>query len=165
MSLSFKMKVLLQDLKKCKHWFSYCPKTVLNDYTKEICAKQVATKNDFLMAFLHLEPLLIRKQRRRSDADQRLCFRYIAKSLFFLNLKFLASSHLLWLHIPVCVPPGRNPRRQIFFLRRGSNIPLLGRRSIRQAFRPETPRAIHKSATIVHGLQRFKSLTTVLGKE
>ena len=58
MSLSFKMKVLLQDLKKCKHWFSYCPKTVLNDYTKEICAKQVATKNDFLMAFLHLEPLL-----------------------------------------------------------------------------------------------------------
>ena len=59
MSLSFKIKVLLQDLKKCKHWFSYCPKTVLNDYTKEICAKQVATKNDFLMAFLHLEPLLI----------------------------------------------------------------------------------------------------------
>ena len=59
MSLSFKMKVLLQDLKKCKHWFSYYSKTVLNDFTKEICAKQVANQSDFLMAFLHLEPLLI----------------------------------------------------------------------------------------------------------
>ena len=45
--------------KKCKHWFSYCSKIVLNDYTKEICAKQVANQSDFLMAFLHLEPLLI----------------------------------------------------------------------------------------------------------
>ena len=59
MSLSYKMKVLLQDLKNCKHCFSYCSKTVLNDYTKEICAKQVANQNDFLMAFLHLEPLLV----------------------------------------------------------------------------------------------------------
>ena len=44
--------------KKCKHWFSYCSKTILNDYTKEICAKQVANQSDFLKAFLHLEPLL-----------------------------------------------------------------------------------------------------------
>ena len=58
MSLSFKIKVLLQDLKKCKHWFSYCSKTILNDYTKEICAKHVANQSDFLKAFLHLEPLL-----------------------------------------------------------------------------------------------------------
>ena len=58
MSISFKIKVLLQDLKKCKHWFSYCSKTILNDYTKEICAKQVANQSDFLKAFLHLEPLL-----------------------------------------------------------------------------------------------------------
>ena len=55
MSLSLKIKVLLQDLKRCKHWFSYCQKTVLNNYTKEISAKQVATQSDFLMAFLHLE--------------------------------------------------------------------------------------------------------------
>ena len=58
MSISFKVKVLLQDLKKCKHWFSYCSKVILNDYTKEICAKQVANQSDFLKAFLHLEPLL-----------------------------------------------------------------------------------------------------------
>ena len=58
MSISFKIKVLLQDLKKCKHWFSYCSKIILNDYTKEICAKQVANQSDFLKAFLHLEPLL-----------------------------------------------------------------------------------------------------------
>ena len=59
MSTSFRIKVLLQDLKKCKHWFSYCSKTILNDYTKEICAKQVANQSDFLKAFLHLEPLLV----------------------------------------------------------------------------------------------------------
>ena len=29
--------------KKLKHWFSYFPKTVLNNYTKETFAKQVAT--------------------------------------------------------------------------------------------------------------------------
>ena len=30
-------------------------------------------------------------------ADQRLCFSYIVKFLFFLNPKFQVSSHLLWL--------------------------------------------------------------------
>ena len=29
-------KVLLQDLKRCKQWFSYCQKTVLNIYAKDI---------------------------------------------------------------------------------------------------------------------------------
>ena len=30
MSLSLRIKVILHDLKICKQWFSYCPKTVLN---------------------------------------------------------------------------------------------------------------------------------------
>ena len=33
----------------------------------------------------------------------------IVQSLFFLNLKFQASSHFLWLYSPVCVGPGRKP--------------------------------------------------------
>ena len=33
----------------------------------------------------------------------------IVQFLFYLNLKFPASSHLLWLYSPVCVGPGRNP--------------------------------------------------------
>ena len=33
----------------------------------------------------------------------------IVESLYFLNPKFQASSHLLWLYSPVCVGPGRNP--------------------------------------------------------
>ena len=50
------------------------------------------------------------------EADQRLCFRYIdtIQSLYFLNLKFQASSHLLWLYSPVCVGPGRKPQRPAF---------------------------------------------------
>ena len=37
--------------------------------------------------------------RGNREADQRLCFRYIdSKSLYFLNTKFQASSHLLWLY-------------------------------------------------------------------
>ena len=43
-------------------------------------------------------------------ADQRLCFRYrIVQFLFFLNIKFTASSHLLCLYSLVCVGPVGNP--------------------------------------------------------
>ena len=38
----------------------------------------------------------------------------VVKSLYFLNLKFQASSHFLWLYSQVCVRPGRKPQRQIF---------------------------------------------------
>ena len=38
----------------------------------------------------------------------------IVQSLFFLNPKFQASSHLVWLYSPVCVGPGRKPRRSVF---------------------------------------------------
>ena len=38
----------------------------------------------------------------------------IVQSLFFLNPKFQASSHLLWRYSPVCVGPGRKPRRPVF---------------------------------------------------
>ena len=38
----------------------------------------------------------------------------IVQSLFYLNPKFQASSHLLWLYSPVCVGPGRKPRRPVF---------------------------------------------------
>ena len=47
----------------------------------------------------------------------------IIQSLFFLNPKFQASSHLLWLYSPVCVRPGQNPRRLVFS-QRGSNYSL-----------------------------------------
>ena len=43
----------------------------------------------------------------------------IVQSLYFLNPKFQASSHLLRLYSPVCVRPGRKPRR-LFFSQRGS---------------------------------------------
>ena len=38
----------------------------------------------------------------------------------FLNSKFQAYSHFLWLHSPVCVGPGRKPRSPVFS-QRGSN--------------------------------------------
>ena len=38
----------------------------------------------------------------------------IVQSLFYLNPKFQASSHLLQLYSPVCVRPGRKPRRPVF---------------------------------------------------
>ena len=46
---------------------------------------------------------------KNKDADQRLCFHYIVQSLCFLNPKFQASSHLLYLYSLVCVGPGRKP--------------------------------------------------------
>ena len=38
----------------------------------------------------------------------------IVQSLYFLNPKFQASSHLLWFYSQVCVGPGRKPRRPVF---------------------------------------------------
>ena len=60
--------------------------------------------------------------RGNPEADQRLCFCAIriVQSLYYLHLKFQASSHLLWLYRPVCVGPSRKPRRPVFS-ERGSN--------------------------------------------
>ena len=41
----------------------------------------------------------------------------IVQSLYFLDTKFQASSHLLWLHSLFCVEPGRKPRRPVFLQR------------------------------------------------
>ena len=46
----------------------------------------------------------------------------IVQSLYLLNQKFQASSYLLWLYSPVCVKPGRKPRRPVFS-QRGSILP------------------------------------------
>ena len=59
--------------------------------------------------------------RGNSEADQRLVFATrIVQSLYFLNTKFQASSHFLWLYSPVCVGPGLKPQRPVFS-QRGSN--------------------------------------------
>ena len=65
--------------------------------------------------------------RGNREADQRLVFAIrIVQSLFYLNPKFQASSHLLWLYSPVCVGPGRKSRRPVFSQRGSIGI---GRRS------------------------------------
>ena len=46
------------------------------------------------------------------------------QSPYFLNPKFQASSYLLWLYSPVCVGPGRKPRRPVFS-QRGSIVVLI----------------------------------------
>ena len=38
----------------------------------------------------------------------------IVQFLYYLNPKFQASGHLLWLYSPVCVGPGWKPRRTVF---------------------------------------------------
>ena len=49
---------------------------------------------------------------------------WIVQSLFYLNPKFQASSHLLWLYSPLCVGPGRKPRRPVFSERGSNSKPL-----------------------------------------
>ena len=58
------------------------------------------------------------------EADQRLCFfaTRIVKSLYFLNTKFQASSHLLLPYSLVCVGPCRKHQRPVFS-QRGSYNP------------------------------------------
>ena len=58
-----------------------------------------------------------RKQRRRSAAQLISAFVFatqIVQSLYYLNPKFQASSHLLLQYSPVCVRPGWKPRRPVF---------------------------------------------------
>ena len=62
--------------------------------------------------FLHM-----RKQRRRSAAQLIKAFVFavrIVQSLYYLNRKFQASSHLLKLYNLVCVGPGQKTRRPVF---------------------------------------------------
>ena len=56
------------------------------------------------------------------EADDRLCFHYIDSAIPVLSeSQIKASSHLilLCLYSPVCVRPGRKPRRPVFS-KRGS---------------------------------------------
>ena len=50
----------------------------------------------------------------------------IVQTLYYLNLKFQASSHLLWLYSTVCVGPGRKPRRPVFSQRGSYNCGVQG---------------------------------------
>ena len=59
------------------------------------------------------------------EANQHLCFCYIDSTTpLFLNPKFQASSHLLWLCSPVCVGPGPKPQGPVFS-QRGSYVNVL----------------------------------------
>ena len=40
----------------------------------------------------------------------------IVQSLYLLNPKFQASSHLLWLDKPVCVAPGQKTQKTVFLV-------------------------------------------------
>ena len=56
------------------------------------------------------------QHRGNREADQRLCFRYTESTIPLLPKSAISS---LWLYSPVCVGPGREPRRPVFS-RRGS---------------------------------------------
>ena len=65
------------------------------------------------------------KLRGNREADQRLCFRYIDSTIPLLPVnEILASSHLVWLCSPVCVGPGRKPRRPVFSQRGSYYVPM-----------------------------------------
>ena len=69
-------------------------------------------------------------------------FRYLARkqqSPYFLNPKFQASSHNLWVYCVICVGPGREPRRPIF-LQRGSNTSSWPRKSCENIRASVTPK-------------------------
>ena len=54
--------------------------------------------------------------RSNCAANQRLCFRYTDSTITLLPKFEISSlySHFMWLYSPVCVGPGRKPRRPVF---------------------------------------------------
>ena len=69
-------------------------------------------------AFCICENKDVDQLRSNREADQRLCFCYTDSTISLLSKYEIASlqpsSHLLWLYSPVCVGPGRQPRRPVF---------------------------------------------------
>ena len=62
-------------------------------------------------------------------ADQRLYFLFLVQSLYFLNPKFQAPSHHLWLYSPVCVGSGQKTcflETQLIFEPRSEKTGLRG---------------------------------------
>ena len=57
----------------------------------------------------------------------------IVQSLYFLNSKFQASSHIVWLYSPVYVGPGWKPRRPVFSERSSFKLLLQDKSSHKQA--------------------------------
>ena len=90
----------------CLNRFGLCHSAESSDHMSRVVRKP---------AFCICENKDADQLRGNREADQRLCFRYSDSTiLYFLNPKFQASSHLLWLYSPVCVRPGRKPRRPVF---------------------------------------------------
>ena len=67
----------------------------------------------------------------------------IVQSLFFLDPKFQASSHLLCVYSSVCVIPGRKLRKPVFS-QRGSNMRSSVSRSLKMALRSLVNYLAHK---------------------
>ena len=83
--------------------------------------------------------------RGNREADQRLCFRHSDSTIPLLP-KFQASSHLLWSYSPVCVGPGRKPRRPAFSQRGSYNVYMYGptkQTKIRILFLEQSDQGLH----------------------
>ena len=68
----------------------------------------------------------------------------IVQSLYYLNPKFQASSHLLWLYSLVCVGPGWKPQRPVFSQRGSYYLSLIVKKtlSLRLSSRSGTNQAV-----------------------
>ena len=121
-------------LHKSNFWNSYIHfvKAVLMTSQDLQCFCGETRKNILQMSLVVRKPAFCICENKDADqlrgnreADQRLCFfaTRIVQSLYFLNTKFQASSHLLWLYSLVCIGPGQKTRRPVFS-QRDSNINL-----------------------------------------
>ena len=77
-------------------------------------------------------------QNKDADLSAFVFATRIVQSLYFLSPKFQASNHILWLCSPVCVGPGRKPRRLVSS-QRGSYVSFI------QADEPEEKTEPEKS--------------------
>ena len=103
--------------------------------------------------------------RGNREADQRLCFRSTDSTiLLFLNPKFQASSHLLWLDSLVWVGPGQKPQRPVFSQRGSYNVSSIFElpRDNSKDFgaRTEMPRHLHTQ--VLDELGRYKSFVLLI---
>ena len=88
---------------------------VLNHSASACCKNKILPRHE-KTGFLHMQKT---KAQISCAVNAQLISTFVfaiqmVQSLFFLNPKFQASFHLLWLYSPICVRSVLKPRRQIF---------------------------------------------------
>ena len=90
--------------------FFIAAKTIPNTAILTEGTRRLDTNCHTINSIHHTTTCFLHRRKQKRDnriSDRCLCLRYIEQSLYSLNPKFQACSHLLWSYSPACFGPCR----------------------------------------------------------